>query len=230
MLGNGRRIREKSQSAARRASRGPRGLVFAVAAGLVGLCVFASAAAASDWAQYGFAARHGSLNSSETTLSASNVGRLALAHNPALGTGIPVPTAPIVAGGRVFIGAGSKVHALDAVSGASLWSRADCSPADAAQPAFANARVYIGDGGGPPAAYEPATGTRRWCSAMSGSITSAPAVAGTGVYVTNGRSLVVAKQADGIKRWRFTPAGGTAVTSTPAVGGGAVYATGFDTL
>jgi len=44
----------------------------------VALLVFTSAPRAPDWIQNGFAARHGSANTGETTLSRSNVGRLAL--------------------------------------------------------------------------------------------------------------------------------------------------------
>ena len=201
-----------------------RRLPAALLSALVALLLVASAADAADWTQYGFSARHASINNSETTLSRSNVGRLALARSDILDTS--VPTSPIVAGSQLFVGSGATINAFDATSGAPRWTQATCSGRRAAQPAYAGSRVFVADAGGNLAAFDPATGARLWCREQGGSITSAVAVAGTTAYVTNGSALIAARQSDGARRWRFTPADGTPVENTPAVSRGIVYATG----
>src|SRR4051812_17514908 len=84
-----------------RAGRPDRCLGCALIACLTAMLALAAGALATDWPQFGFSARHSSLNSAETVLGPSNVRQLALAHHTDLSSGIAVTTAPIVAGSRV---------------------------------------------------------------------------------------------------------------------------------
>ena len=92
--------------------------------------------------------------------------------------------------------------------------------------ALGSQALLVGDGGGDLAAYDPATGNQIWCRDESGSITSAPAVDGNTVYITNGESVVAVDQLTGTQQWRFTPSDFSPVTNTPAVFGERVYVTG----
>jgi eukaryotic-like serine/threonine-protein kinase len=80
------------------------------------------------------------------------------------------------------------------------------------------------------AAYDPVTGNQIWCNDESGSITSAPAVNQSTVYITNGSDVVAINQSTGLPQWQFTPADFSPVTNTPAVGNGAVYVTGGNSV
>src|SRR5205814_2100336 len=86
--------------------------------------------------------------------------------------------------------------------------------------------LFVGDGGGDLAAYDPATGEQVWCDDESGSITSAPAVNDDTVYITNGGDAIAVDQFTGTRLWTFTPADFSPLTETPAIANGVVYVTG----
>lgn len=103
-------------------------IMFAAAAALA--CA-ARVAAAVDWLQFGFDPAHSGRNPDETRLDASNVARLQLRYSVALpGT---VPGAPVLLGSVAVPGGvrdvlyatqeNGTLLALDAASGAVLWSR-----------------------------------------------------------------------------------------------------------
>ena len=87
--------------------------------------------------------------------------------------------------GRVFVaGAMSLLFALDASSGAVLWS------ADTGEcghlwmvPAVANGTVFAGCDNGTLFAFEVATGAQRWSAAVPGFAARSPAVADGRVFV-----------------------------------------------
>jgi outer membrane protein assembly factor BamB len=101
---------------------------------------------------------------------------------------------------------------------------------DTVEAALGEHALFVGDGGGDLAAYDPATGVQFWCDDEGGSITSAPAVHDDAVYITNGGDAVAVGQGAGVPRWRFTPADFSPVTNTPAIANGVVYVTGGNSV
>jgi len=176
------------------------------------------------WRQYGFNAAHTSYNDSETLLNPSNVSQLTLFWTS--DTFRQEGTAPTLGFAAIFVARDGRVHALKENNGSSRWARLSCSGEGTVQPAFGDHLLLVGDGGGDLAAYDPATGRQIWCDDESGSITSAPAVTGDMVYVTNGGDAIAVDQATGIRRWTFTPNDFSPLTQTPAIANGVVYVTG----
>ena len=182
----------------------------------------------SPWVQYGFDAAHSSFNDAETILTRHNVSDLAFRWGA--NVGMSVATAPIVGGGMMFVASDGKIFAFDAKTGMTLWSHLSCSGVDTLQAALGEHGLFVGDGGGDLAAYDPATGVQLWCDDEGGSITSAPAVHDNAVYITNGGDVVAVGQGTGVQRWRFTPADFGPVTNTPATANGVVYVTGGNSV
>jgi len=182
--------------------------------------------AGSPWKQYGFDAAHSSFNDTETILTRQNVSDLAFRWGA--NVGMSVPTAPIVGGGRMFVASDGNIFAFDAKTGMPLWSHLSCCGENTVQAALGEHGLIVGDGCGDLAAYDPATGVQLWCDDEGGSITSAPAVYGNTVYITNGGELVAVDQGTGTFRWQFTNA--VPLTSTPAIANGVVYVTGGNSV
>ena len=187
----------------------------------------APVASASDWPQYGFSARHGSLNPAETVLGRKTVAGLRLAARLAPSAVGVSATSPSVAAGRVHFGVDTQVYAFDTATGGLLWSRPDCSEETATQPTIAHERVFVGDAGGDWAAYDAATGAQAWCADTGGSQRFPSAAAGAKVYATNGGDLIGATQLRG-PSWWYSP--DTPVSRTPAVADGVVSITGGGVL
>jgi outer membrane protein assembly factor BamB len=202
--------------------------MLAMAGGL--LLGTASAAGAATWAQYGFNAQHTSRNPAETTLSRANVHRLAPSWSASLGAGTTA-SAPIVAGGRVFLvtdANGGQVRAFSEATGAALWTKRICAAPGqtgiAAQPAYENGLVIVADSGGDIAAYRADTGATVVCFDSGGGITAAPAVVGDVAYYTDGGNVF--RQPFGTGSGWEASASYIAPNSTPAVGHGMVIVTG----
>ena len=176
------------------------------------------------WPQYGFLASHSSFNYLEHSLTRTNVSGLTWQWAGEVGT--DAASAPVVGQGLVFVAADGMIFAFQSSDGAPAWSRLSCSGVGTVEAALGAQVLLVGDGGGDLAAYDPATGDQIWCRDESGSITSAPAVDGNTVYITNGTSVVAVDQLTGSQRWRFTPSDFSPVTNTPAVLGERVYVTG----
>jgi len=129
-------------------------------------------------------------------------------------------SSPAVADGVVYVGAwNGNVYALNAASGALLWSYATGGDISSS-PAVANGVVYIGSGG-PVYALNARTGVLLWATAVSGGEGS-PAVANGVVYVGAWDNNVYALDAStGAVLWSY--ATGTHVESSPVVVNGEVY-------
>src|SRR5207244_215354 len=181
-------------------------------------------AVVATWSQYGFIATHSSVNTFAHTFTRANVSSLSVQWAGELGT--PGASAPVVGQGIVYVAADGMIFAFQASDGTPLWSHLSCSGVGTVEAALGAQVLLVGDGGGDLAAYDPATGDQIWCRDESGSITSAPAVDGNTVYITNGTSVVAVDQLTGSQRWRFTPSDFSPVTNTPAVLGERVYVTG----
>ena len=178
----------------------------------------------SAWPQYGFSASHSSFNYLEHSLTRANVSGMTWQWAGEIGT--DAASAPVVGQGLVFVAADGMIFAFQASDGAPAWSRLSCSGVGTVEPALGAQALFVGDGGGDLAAYDPATGSQIWCRDESGSITSAPAVDRNTVYITNGLSAVAVDQLTATERWRFTPSDFSPVTNTPAVFGERVYVSG----
>ncbi len=178
----------------------------------------------TSWSQYGFLASHTSFNTLERALTRASVSRLAWQWAGEVGTS--APSSPVVGQGMVYVTADGKIFAFHASDGTPVWSHLSCSGVGTVQAALGATALLVGDGGGDLAAYDPATGYQLWCDDEGGSITSAPAVDTTNVYITNGSSVVATDQATGTLQWSFTPADNNPVTNTPAILNGVVYVTG----
>ena len=188
------------------------------------LALVSPATAATLWSQYGCNAAHTSFNNSESVINPRNVSVLTTRWAGVVGDG--PASAPIVGQGIVYAASGGNITALNAANGALVWSHPSCSADRTAQAALGAFGLFVGDGGGDLAAYDPLTGAQWWCRDKGGSITAAPAVDGDTVYVSNGSDLIAVNQHTGDQRWRFTPSPYNPLTTTPAIAGGVVYATG----
>jgi outer membrane protein assembly factor BamB len=91
-------------------------------------------------------------------------------------------TYPVMANGRVFVG-GTDVFALNAVTGATLWSKATPSIGLA----FDHNMLFNLSGGGQLAAFVPSTGVQLWFNSLPGQYAfSSPPAAGNGMVYTGG--------------------------------------------
>ena len=182
-------------------------------------------AVVATWSQYGFIATHSSVNTFAHTFTRANVSSLSFQWAGELGT--PGASAPVVGQGIVYVAADGMIFAFQASDGTPLWSHLSCSGVDTVEAALGPQVLLVGDGGGDLAAYDPVTGNRIWCNEEGGSITSAPAVDGTTVYITDGSDAIADwPLLTGTERWRFTPSDFSPLTNTPAVFNQAVYVTG----
>lgn len=133
---------------------------------------------------------------------------------------------PLVAAGRVFVVAydpkhsGGMLHALDAVTGATLWMRA---VPGGGQITYDAGRVFVAERAGTVVAVDAATGATRWTRNLPEPFQLQIPVAADGtVYVDSawsGGALYALDASDGSTRWlgQFYNGGG------PAVDGSFVY-------
>jgi PQQ-dependent dehydrogenase (methanol/ethanol family) len=172
----------------------------------------------------------------------ANVGRLGMAWTYDLGSYERVEATPIVVGGVMFVtGPWSVVHAVDATSGARIWSydprvprrtgtRVCCGAVNRGVAVY-QGRVYVGTLDGRLIALDAGTGARVWevqttdTTAMY-SITGAPRAGRGLVYIGNGgaefgvRGYVSAYDAaTGALRWRvyIVPGDPTSEPESPAL-------------
>jgi outer membrane protein assembly factor BamB len=139
--------------------------------------------------------------------------------------------------GVVYVGSyGSRVYALDAITGEPHWITTVepgllaefGSSGFYATPAIAYGHVYLGDLDGREIALDAGTGKVLWARRIGGRIYSSNAVYRRTVYVGSleGHALRALDAATGDTRWTFSKADGPIIGS-PTVLGGLVY---FSTL
>ena len=135
-----------------------------------------------------------------------------------------LPDAPsgaaVVDGIAYFGSAVGSVFAIDAASGAQLWSAPISSHNAASSPAVANGVVYInGDG---LFAFDAKTGAQLWSSSILHG-TSSPAVVGDVVYCS-GVVVAAFNAKTGAVLWSVSPGGPLSILGdSPAVANGMVY-------
>ena len=134
-----------------------------------------------------------------------------------LGTSVSYP---LIADGKVFVVAGTMLHALNGATGATVWGPVDLGFYPSL--AYSSGRVFAINHGGLLRAFDATNGTQVWSQQLSGQpFTSPPtATAGT-VYVGGFTTLYAVSEQNGSIKWSAPNAGGN--NSSPAVTSDAVY-------
>ena len=160
-------------------------------------------------------------NPYEKFLTVNNVGQLGLKWTYNAGSG-GVESSPAVVNGVVYLGAGDfNVYAVNARTGASLWSYATGNEVYSS-PAVANGVVYAGSYDGNVYALNARTGVKLWSYNTGGDVYSSPAVVNEVVYIGSLDGNVYALSAHtGTLLWSYQTGGW--VYSSPAVANGVVY-------
>ncbi|MEA2973890.1 MAG: hypothetical protein QOG82_2348 [Actinomycetota bacterium] len=132
----------------------------------------------------------------------------------------------LLAEGKVFVVAGPKLLALDALTGLDAWPPVDLGPGYSWSPiAYGDGRVFGAARGGPLRAFDAATGAELWSSAMEpNEVLSTPPVYSAGlVYtVSHHGGLRAVSAGTGSVAWRTC--GGGSGPQPPSVADGTVYA------
>ncbi len=180
----------------------------------------------TNWAAFRFSSVHRGFNRYENVLSPGNVGGLVKAWSFRTGLSRDEFSAPAVSGGMVYVGAGRRVYALDAATGAERWSRSTGSLV-VSSPAVADGVVYMGSWDHNLYAFDAGTGAKVWSYQTEDAVTSSPAVADGVVYVGSHDGYVYALDAaTGAKLWSYQT--GAGIDSSPAVAAGKVYIGSWD--
>jgi outer membrane protein assembly factor BamB len=160
-------------------------------------------------------------NPYETVLGVNNIGKVGLKWSSPYSL---ASDSPAVADGVVYFGSSdAKVYALDANTGAKVWSY---GPGGAfvepwSSPAVANGIVYIGSYNGKLYALDASTGAQLW-SYTTGFVIQAPPAVGNGVVYVGSEdgNLYALNGTTGALVWSY-PTG--QITQGPAVLNGVVY-------
>ena len=139
-------------------------------------------------------------------------------------TGSRVWSQPSVADGRVFVGSnGGKISALNATTGAYLWSYTTAGQYEDSSPAVVDGRVFVGSYNNNVYAFNASTGALVWSYATGGQVESSPAVVDGRVFVGSGdaHKLYCLNATTGAFIWSYLT--GDWVVSSPAVVDGRVY-------
>lgn len=146
---------------------------------------------------------------------------------------------PVVADGKLYIiDVTGKVHAMDAASGARLWSRQVEMDKDSRPSAFGGGvaydqgRIYAANGAGRIEAIDATNGALLWGVKPAGPLRGAPTIANGNVYaMTQDNQIYAIAAADGAPQWNETASVGVAGifgVASPAAAQGTIVA-GFST-
>ena len=127
---------------------------------------------------------------------------------------------PLIAGGKVFVVAGTSLYALNGTNGATVWGPIDLGIYPSI--AYESGRVFAVNRTGLLRAYDATTGTEQWSRQLAGQLfTSPPTALGGTVYVSGFQTLYGVNANDGTVKWSAPNFGGD--HSSPAVTPSAVY-------
>ncbi len=155
--------------------------------------LFLSRANAEDWPKYrrdyansGHSAETGTLANGVTTVTSGNIHNLSLKWSKSVNG--KVSGTPAVVGGVVYFGTwNGSFYALDAVTGATRWSKQVCSCRIAGSAQVMNGVVYFGTSTATVYALNTADGTKKWSRTVTtqagADIWGSPAVFNGSVYV-----------------------------------------------
>jgi outer membrane protein assembly factor BamB len=163
-------------------------------------------------------------NPYETKIGVGNASRLHLKWSvtvPHKFSFFGLTSSPAVVKGVLYVGSQDhSVYALNASTGAKLWSHAT-GDIVASSPAVANGVIYVGSNDHNLYALKASTGAKLWRFATGEPVYSSPAVVNGVVYFGSGDNNVYALNAStGALLWRFETLYGV---SSPAVASGVVY-------
>jgi len=180
----------------------------------------------TNWSQFRYSGNHTGSNPYENVLSPANVAALDQAWSYPTGADLAY-SSPAVVNGVLYAGSDSgNVYALNASTGARLWSYATGSQVDSS-PAVANGVAYVGSNDHNVYALKAATGAKLWSYTTGDVVLSSPVVANGVVYIGSNDGNVYALNAvTGARLWSY-PAGG-GVDSSPTVVNGVVYVSSLD--
>jgi outer membrane protein assembly factor BamB len=132
------------------------------------------------------------------------------------------PSGAAVVDGIAYFGSAlGSVFAIDAATGAQLWSAPISADNAASSPAVANGVVYIN--GDKLFAFDAKTGAQLWSSSILDG-TSSPAVVGGVVYCSGAASVAAFNATTGAVLWSVSPDGPLSILGdSPALAKGAVY-------
>jgi serine/threonine-protein kinase len=173
----------------------------------------------ASWPQFRDHADHSGHNLTETELSPATVpGLVDRWTYQADGS---VGSSPAIAHGLVYIASSLHLFALDASTGAVVWSYpvdrglVDASPAVDGGLVFATSQDSL-------FALDAATGELRWSRSFRIPIDSNPAVSGAMLYFASEETVFAVHPDSGLVKWS-RPLTRDDIHSTPAVAGGRVY-------
>jgi outer membrane protein assembly factor BamB len=165
-------------------------------------------------------------NPYETVLGVNNVGKLGLKWQFLISVSLP---SVAVVNGVVYVGSNDGTYyALNARSGAKLWSFQTAGNFETSSPAVVNGVVYVGGGAGDNVyALNASSGAKLWSFTTGSEVYSSPAVVNGVVYIGSGDGNIYALNAStGAKLWSY--ATGSYIRSSPAVANGVVYVGAYD--
>ena len=164
-------------------------------------------------------------NPYETVLGANNTGSLGLKWASPLGNESNESSSPAVANGVVYVGSSDgNVYALDASSGAKLWSYATGASIEFSSPAVANGVVYVGSVDKNVYALNASTGAKLWSFTTGNLVNSSPTVANGVVYIGSfDGNLSALNASTGAEIWSYNVGTFGYVNSSPVVINGVVY-------
>jgi uncharacterized repeat protein (TIGR01451 family) len=176
-------------------------------------------------------------NPYETAIGVGNAGNLQLKWKNPLGGNSGVPESePAVVNGVVYFGStDGNVYALNASTGAKLWSFA-IGNLGSSSPAVSHGVVYIGSNGGTVYALNANTGAKLWTYAAGVPVATSPAVSNGVVYIGSNdetapiNDFFALNASTGVLLWSFSGVGPPTSFSSPAVANGVVYVAAGDEL
>jgi len=129
---------------------------------------------------------------------------------------------PLIAGGKVFVAAGTVLYALNGTNGATVWGPIEIGTYPSI--AYESGRVFAINRDGLLRGFDATTGTQSWSRQLSGQSFTSPLTAVDGTVYVNGFSTFYAVSTqDGNLKWS-TPNVGSE-HSSPAVTATAIYIT-----
>jgi len=127
---------------------------------------------------------------------------------------------PLIAGGKVFVLAGTVLYALNSANGATVWGPIDVGPNPSI--AYDSGRVFAINNTGLLRGFDATTGTQVWTRQLSGqAFTSPPSAMGGTIYVGGVSTFYAVNAQDGTIKWSTPNAGGD--HSSAAVTTGGIY-------
>lgn len=132
---------------------------------------------------------------------------------------------PAVVSGIVYVGYSSGVCAMDAATGAVLWS----STSGGSEPAVGNGVVYSASGDGTLSALNASTGDLLWTFASGNTSATVPSVANGKVFVGLGQTIYALDKNSGALKWS-APIDGLVPPSSVSLANGVGYLTSGQTI